>query len=349
MADEMNAFQVKSLGSGRWQVPGLVDTHVHLAWTDFDAAARQGRSEAQIEELQLAALAATVRAGVTAARDAGGLTFAQIQTLQERESESGKPLMPRLELSQAMFGPAQAALGAKALAEVVEENARTGAKWLKVMGSGSLGQSLDQVLDPVFTKEQFRLLARLAGQTGLGLLVHAWGGPALDWAIEAGAASVEHGIALTKSQAERMRQNRVVFVPTVAIYRLAADPANPMNVPAALRTRAQWAAEQHPKAVWQAYEAGVEIALGSDFGERSSHGRQDLEMAALESCGLSRHAVWEAATCNGARLLARGAGIAGRRDYLILDADPLRLDFRDLRNHLVEVIIAGRSSWKANS
>ncbi len=58
--------------TGLWLLRGVVDCHTHLAWNAFDEADR-------IAPAADAALSATLRAGVTSARDAGGLSAADLR------------------------------------------------------------------------------------------------------------------------------------------------------------------------------------------------------------------------------------------------------------------------------
>src|ERR1700683_3467678 len=66
--------------------------------------------------------------------------------------------------------------------------------------------------------------ARLtAGSVGARVMVHTWGGDSADWAVEAGAASLEHGIYLTQEQVSRAADAGVTLVPTLTIYRHVRD------------------------------------------------------------------------------------------------------------------------------
>lgn len=53
-----------------WISPGILDLHTHLAWTDFDHEDQLRRDPREIEVMQAEAFAATLRTGVTTARDA---------------------------------------------------------------------------------------------------------------------------------------------------------------------------------------------------------------------------------------------------------------------------------------
>lgn len=64
-----------------WISPGIIDLHTHLAWTDFDHADQLNRDSREVEVMQAEAFAATLRTGVTTARDAGGILPSTIRHL----------------------------------------------------------------------------------------------------------------------------------------------------------------------------------------------------------------------------------------------------------------------------
>ena len=81
------------------------------------------------------------------------------------------------------------------------------------------------------------------------------------------------------------------------------------------------------EAVAIARDAGVPIALGSDFGHRDDHGHNLAEITLLHRAGLSLEAALLAATAGGAELCGVG-GRLGRIapgyqfDAIVLDEDP---------------------------
>src|SRR5438270_779654 len=101
--------------------------------------------------------------------------------------------------------------------------------------------------------------------------------------------------------------------------------------PAAMR-RVEEVAPKFGDAVRIAREAGVKIALGTDFISREQHGTNLREIASVVDAGLSIEAALLAATRNGAELLGIGDRY-GRVaqgyvfDAIVLDDDPADLAF----------------------
>ena len=311
-------------GAGCWLIPGLVDAHVHAAWHDFDAADRGRRTPEETARLTADGLERLARSGFTAIRDAGGLTPADVEAL---------PAGPRpaLALSHRLIDRA-AADAAGGLDAAVEAVLDAGADWVKLVGTAGVAAPAGATLEPAFSAAEVADAVERAERAGAGVLVHAWGGAAIDDAIEAGARSIEHAMYLTPEQARRAAGRGTILVPTVRIYRLVLAMIDAGELPAAFRDRVADAVARHPGAVRIARDAGVRIAVGTDSGTPEQHATGRLEMAALVDAGLSPEEALVAATRTGAELLAGtraepaapvGAIADGARpDAVLLHRDP---------------------------
>ncbi len=321
-----------------WISPGLIDLHTHLAWTDFDHSDQLKRDKHEIEVMQAQAFAATLRTGVTTARDAGGLLPRTAQHLAEYY---GHPL--KVETSSDMLGAADAH-GVKHLEQRLNDIFDTGAGWVKIMATGGLGAPTEQVLDPVFSEEEFAFIVRHAHAHHKKVLVHTWGGVTIDWSIQAGVESVEHGMFLTEDQAGRLAESRTAFVPTTSIYRIAADPKGVLALPAVISDRAARAAEAHSTAIGYAKRAGVRFGFGTDYATPALHGYNLQELDTLIDYGLTRTEAWQSATTHAAEIIGRGDELGQiaegyLADAVIFNADPYHTKNADqLRESIVYVI-----------
>lgn len=325
-------------GKDLWISPGVIDLHTHLAWTDFHHEDQLKRDPREVEAMQVQAFEATLRAGVTAARDAGGLPPSTARFIGEHY---GQPL--KVFASGDPLG-GQDAQGPMHLQRRIDEISNGGASWIKIFATGGLGSPSDKVLDPLFSREELFFIVRAAHANRKRVLIHAWGGPALDWAIDAGVDSVEHGIYMTEAQAHRLVQSGISFVPTATIYRIAADPGGALALAEPFRERAARAADAHPNAIRYAHRAGVRIGLGTDFATPALHGRNLEELDTLLDCGLSRAEAWRSATAFGAEILGYGNQL-GRieagytADAVLFHADPYRAsNAAELQQSIVSVL-----------
>lgn len=327
-----------------WISPGIIDLHTHLAWTDFDHDDQLARDSREVEEMQAEALAATLRTGVTTARDAGGLPPDTIRHLVQRYQQ---PL--RVETSSAMLGAADAK-GIRHLENRLAEVYATGAGWVKIMATGGLGAPTEKVTDPNFSEEEFAFIVRHAHEHGKKVLVHTWGGVTIDWSIQAGVTSIEHGMFLTRDQVGRLAESGVAYVPTASIYRIAADPKGVLGLPPVICDRAARAADAHAAAIGYAREAGVRLGFGTDYATPALHGYNLQELDTLIGYGLSRAAAWRSATEDAAVILGKGHEL-GRiaegylADAVIYTADPYQARNADeLRGSIAAVITAAQET-----
>lgn len=335
-------------GTGLWLIPGLVDAHLHAGWQAFDASDRECMSEPRTTELIEQGLQRTLAAGFTSARDAGGLLPSQATRLAAHTR-------PRLQLAARLIdrAAADAAGGIEhAVAGVLEQ----GAKWVKLVATAGVATAAGAGLEPHLTATEVRRAALLAADAGAGVMVHAWGGPAIDFAIAAGElapVSLEHGIFLTPDQAKRAAEASLTFVPTLRIYTLVQAMISAGELPASLDARVREAVNAHPHAVRVARDAGLALALGSDYGTPSQHGTGRLELAALVAAGLTATEALVAATRGGAALMARvdpdqNQAIAGRiapgapADAVLLTRDPREPGAMSDPGAVAAVILAGR-------
>ena len=286
-----------------WLIPGLVDAHLHAAWHAFDAADRELLGEAQTIAATERALARTLAAGVTSIRDAGGLDPLMLRAMP-------RAARPRVQVSVSIIDRAFAdACGG--LDRAVESVLERGASWVKLYGTAGIGSPAGAGLDATFSAVELRDAVHRAERVGAGVMVHAWGGAAIDDAIEAGALSIEHGLFLTADQAARAAERDMTLVPTLRIYHLVQRMIDAGALPASLRARVDEAVGAHPGAVLRARDAGLRVALGTDYGTPEQHGSNGREVDALVEAGLSPGEALLAATRSGAELLARVAGRAG--------------------------------------
>ncbi|MNO50232.1 dihydroorotase [compost metagenome] len=325
-----------------WISPGIIDLHTHLAWTDFDHADQLKRDPQQIETMQAQAFEATLRTGVTTVRDAGGILPSTVQHLVQQYQQ---PL--RVQTSSDMLGAADAR-GLKHLEQRMAEIFDTGAGWIKIMATGGLGAPTDKVVDPIFSEEEFAFIVRNAHAHDKRVLVHTWGGVTIDWSIQAGVESIEHGMFLTEDQAGRLANSGVAFVPTTSIYRIAADPKGVLALNPIICERAARAAESHSKAIYYAKREGVRIGFGTDYATPSLHGYNLQELDTLIEYGLTRREAWKSATKAAADILGSGNELGQIAEGFIADAvvfnvDPYQARNAEvLRNSVVSVITGAK-------
>lgn len=282
-------------------LPGLIDAHTHLAWSNAPGTVAAQR---------------TVEAGFTTVRNLGSDSDADL-ALRDK-IESGAIVGPRMVLSgpglgppngicPQTFGPAGAVTSpAEARAKVRAQVRERKTAVIKVCTGGGVVVGKDDADAVELDRETLRAIVEEAHANGVPVAAHAQGTQAIRNAVEAGVDSIEHGGLIDESLASLMRQKHVAFVPTLA--RLGGKRPDLM---------------EHARA---AIRAGVPVVMGSD-ATVLPHGRNAEELAALVEAGLSPLEAIRAATTRAAALLRlQKVGVIKEgyaADLIAVDGDPL--------------------------
>lgn len=314
-------------------MPGLADAHVHVCMGGTANALDLYLNEAAGAKgiRSISNLCKCLQRGVTMIRDAGSPTDA---VLRLRSLQAGNMLVgPRIFTSGAVvttqgghcyyFGMQVGTVSEadKAVHDLVE----AGADFIKVMGSGG---SLTKGTNPnscQFDDEQMRVLVSTAHRLGKKVSVHAHSEQAIEQAIDAGADSIEHGSYATEHQLDRIHQQGICLVPTLApAFRALKAPG--VELSEDLRCRV----EQRLAATKLAIQKGVRILAGTDAGiPNMPHGNVSEEVILLAQLGLSPAEAIRAATVNVCHWLGvsnkLGAVEEGMiADLIVVPGDPLQ-------------------------
>jgi imidazolonepropionase-like amidohydrolase len=345
------ASELRLDGEGLWLLPGVFDCHVHTGLSSFDTLEllRTPFSQRVLETAEV--LRRTVSAGVTFVRDAG------IADAGVRDGvAAGHVPGPTMQVSVVAIGctgghmdgflagpglecsvdyslpdypgrPPHLADGPEEMRKVVRLALRSGADWIKLVATAGVLATSGGGFDPELSFEDLVAAVHEAGRRHRRVMVHALGGAAIRWAVDAGARSIEHGVFLTEADAAAMAARGCFLVPTLAIYERLASLAKAGALEPRRAARAIEVGTHLGEAVRIAKAAGVKIALGSDFGHRDDHGRNLSELAFLHGAGLSVEEALLAATSLGAELCGVGDHLGRiapgfQFDAIVLDQEP---------------------------
>jgi imidazolonepropionase-like amidohydrolase len=317
--------------SGLVLTPGLIDAHVHLACSPFDASLRYDVSVAEQAADMFINCQQTLEGGFTTVRDTGGIDRGLADVVA-----SGKMPGPRIlqcgpvhsqtggggqmgaEWEPAHLWDAHAipglvtwsllSDGPDELRRNVREGFRRGATFVKLLVTGAVvAISTQQPSDTQFTEAEIAAAVGEATARGTYVTVHAHNNAGLRTAVSAGVRCVEHGSQIDEETAALMAARDVALVPTLSIMEeLVANPAA-MGLAPSYAGRLSRFRDTARDAVLAARAAGVRVGLGSDLlgPDQRSRGQELVHRARLES----PMAALESAT----RL---NAGIIGRGDEL---------------------------------
>ena len=328
--------------AGATVLPGLIDAHAHVA-SDTTRSPGFGPPPLQHGEpprpaaLSHYILAGTadrfLRSGFTTVRDVGAyddevlvlraaidtglVPGPRVYTCGRIVSATG----PGGEIFGSMYREAD---GPWEMRKAVREQLKRGAEFIKFMATGARSVVLEDPEPPQMTLEEMKAIVDEAHRMGKRVAAHAEGLEGTRWALEAGADTIEHGLALHREPRllDEMAERGTVLVPTLSTFHdLAERFAN--IFPVVLVEQAKRQLEEATKTVETARRAGVTIALGYDSGPPGSSA---LELLRLLEAGLSVIDVLRAATLGGAAALGRDdlgrIGIGCRADVVVVDGRP---------------------------
>jgi imidazolonepropionase-like amidohydrolase len=334
---------------GSTLMPGMIDTHVHLAYDGAIAWSAYKLATVTLGYPALALRAAahaaeTLRWGFTAVRDLnapGGVVLALRDAVAAghvpgpRIRACGQGLSVTAGHMDKGGWAAHVALddvnapcdGPDAFRAGVREQVKRGADCIKINLCGGSSRDLDRPYKQEMTDAEVHAAIEEAHRLERHVAAHTSGGPSVTMAVRAGLDSVEHGHWIDDETADLMAERGTFYVPTLLVnernFEVGRDVLGGSD--------ASWAwLERSRDDKWASLErvrrAGAPIAVGTDAGFMLPHGSMSArEIDLLVHGGLSPLSALESATSVGARLLGLDAGVvrAGAlADLVLVDGDP---------------------------
>ncbi|HEX2369470.1 MAG TPA: amidohydrolase family protein [Acidimicrobiia bacterium] len=346
--------------SGRTILPGLFDTHVHFMISGIDI---WGLLQTPISYRFIQAarnLAATLDAGITTTRDAGGADAGL-----RRAVDDGLIPGPRMQVSIGMLSqtgghgdpwlasgvtapllpawpgsPETIVDGPDEVRRKVRELIRCGADVIKVATSGGVLSASDEPTHAHLSPAELDVLIEEANAAGRFVMAHAQATTGIKNAIRAGVRSIEHGIYLDDEAIELMVERGTWLVPTLMAPRgVIAAVEQGARAPESAVRKATEVIEIHRESFGRAVSAGVKVATGTDTGV-TPHGDNLIELGLMEQGGMSPIDVLVATTHSAAELMGLDRELGtlqpGKRaDLVMVEGDPL--DLKALPSAIAEV------------
>ena len=305
----------------RWLLPGLIDSHVHLA----------GVVPARV----------ALEAGVTTLRTGGGPARAPGDTVRRlhRAGDLSVPdivesvyqvvqrLPPRLREAFPQLADLTTGVhGAENVRRVVRAVAASGVDVIKMLVTERGGVRAQDPRRQTFTEAEVAAAVAAAREAGLGVMAHAHGNEGVAAAVRAGALSIEHGTYATDETLRLMKERGTFFVPTITVYRRYMVTGGPNRPDSVVVARAEAMLPIARDVTARAWKAGVRLVAGTDDNYEGSLRLQD-ELEEFVKAGMSPIAAIRAATSVAAENLGiakrTGAVVTGlEADLIVVESDP---------------------------
>jgi len=344
---------------GATLLPGLMDSHVHLAYSGSPNLGAF-RSEASEMSYPLLALRAakharqTLEWGFTAVRDLnapGGVIIDLAKAIDAGYVTGARVKACGLGLSvtgghmdkggwgdhvhfEAMTAPCD---GPDEFRRGVREQVKRGADFIKINLCVGSVRDLNQPYRQEMTDEEIFAAIDEAHRLERKVAAHTSGGPAITTAVRMGLDTVEHGHWVDEATAELMAEKGAYYIPTLLVNECNFD-FSPQELGV---SKASWAwLVRSREDKWRSLEivrkAGVKIGCGTDAGFMLPHGEMNArELELLVKGGLSELEAITAASKTNAELMELpdcGTLETGKvADLLLVSGDPLS-DIRVLQH-----------------
>lgn len=330
--DELGSRASQLVDTGGTLLPGLFNSHAHLAWDGVHDLARQSLDDSpEISAYKSAGnMLVSLRSGVTTVRDLG-MNTANLHAKQAVEQNifPGPRLLVTGEAIVQTGGHTywccREASGPDEMRRAVRDQVRAGADLIKIMACHDTLEFTDEELTAVIDESH---------RNGLPITAHATYNDAIHRVAQFGIDVVEHGGSMTAETIDLLVAKGIPVVTTFAPVLMQSRPeiARRFDIP-------EWKIEERQRAVSDtsryqglvdAAEAGVTIVFGTDAGSPVvGHDVIAPEMEFMVKLGVvpDNYAALRSATYSAAALSSLqdelGTLEAGRRaDVIVVDGDP---------------------------
>jgi len=312
---------------GGWLLPGLVDSHAHLA------LASPAGPGADPDERVAASGRAQLAAGVLLVREPGGPDHRSRNAGPDRglprTVTAGRFLAP----PGGYFPGLAREVAPNGLAAAVAEEAAAGTGWVKIVGDYP---DLDGRLTPNWDTTTLTAAAAAAHAAGARITIHAVMPETIAAAVGAGFDAIEHGTGMPPDLLSDLAARDITWVPTLIISDGIRQWARDAMAAADWPTIDGWVTAL-PSTVAAAARAGVRLLAGTDAG-LVPHGMIATEVGRLLHAGVPADIAIAAASWDARHYLGfPGIEEGAPADIVALTTDPRR-DADTLTRHAATIL-----------
>jgi imidazolonepropionase-like amidohydrolase len=319
-------------------LPGLVDSHVHLAFdaSDDPVGHLANRDDAEVFAAMAGAARRAARGGVTTVRDLGDRGYLALGLRDAATADAtlptilaaGPPITTPGGHCHYLGGAARGVAGVRA---ALREHAERGVDVIKVMASGGNLTSGSRPEASQFGLDELRAAVEEAHRLGLPITAHAHGTQAIIDALAAGVDGLEHVTFMTADGVDPIPAGLLAAIaaaPVTLGITLGMAPVPGAAPPSAMAARLPALMAN----IRRLYEAGASMIAGTDAGVSPIKPPDVLRWAVgqLTQIGMTPAQALQASTS----VAATACGLGHRKGRLApgYDADILAIDGNPLHD-----------------
>ncbi|MBR9812326.1 amidohydrolase family protein [bacterium] len=352
-------------------VPGLTDMHTHLLYEFGPKTYLEGYTLNEADYALRGAVHAerTLLAGFTTVRDLGDSYNATVAL--KNAINSGMLPGPRIFTAaksiattgghadptsgdraniQGDPGPKQGVINGIADArKAVRQRYKDGADLIKITATGGVLSVASSGQNAQFTDDELKAIVETAKDYGFHVAAHAHGAEGMKRAIKAGVTTIEHGTYMDDEAIKLFKRYDAWYVPTIIAGKWVEEKSRIDGFfPDVVRPKAAAIGPLIQGTFARAYEAGVQIAFGTDSGV-SAHGDNAWEFVYMVAAGMPPAEALKSATISPAIVMKKqevmGAIEPGKfADLIAVPGNPLE-DINVMRD--VRYVMKAGKAYKA--
>ncbi|MFP4226445.1 MAG: amidohydrolase family protein [Desulfobacterales bacterium] len=275
---------------GKFVIPGLIDTHIHLDMHGMADTYHESLVEDKLRTIRATIeMGNTIRAGITTVRNAGSANYIDIAVRKAVEEDlivgprilaSGKIICMHSAGNEYFEGLYYEADGVDENRKAAREQLKQGADLLKVMATGAIMNPGSVPGAPQLDEDEIRAVVEEGRKVGKHTAAHAHGAEGIKNAVAAGVRTIEHGTLADAEALQMMLEKGVFLTSTLSSNFWMLNARSKNGVPQFMSEKAEEVAKIRRENLHRAIDLGVKVMMGTDAGTPYNfHGRNAMELA----------------------------------------------------------------------
>lgn len=347
-------------GKGKFLMPGLMDTHTHMAINCPPPELENVRTLDYIGALTLIEAERYLMRGFTTVRDVGGPTLSTFQLVEQGLAAGPRIYSSGMGLAQtgghgdmrnansksryflggrfmmSDYGFFYLADGVAEVQKACRETLSKQATQIKICTGGGVTSLTDPLYSVQYTPEEVRAAVLEAERYGTYVAAHVHTDEGINVALEQGVKTIEHGLLIQEDTVKKLVDKDAWIVPQAYIVSHEANDGNPVFADPIQSKKMDQARAGSINAFKWSKQYGAKVAWGTDmFGRREAYDNTNLEFRARSEYYSNIDQLKQVTSANGELVAMSGLKnpyVQGKlgvieagayADMLIIDGNPI--------------------------